>query len=40
MERLLRLVCRNNAPMPACFIGAAWRITSPSGDSTLMISAP
>src|ERR1700730_12881278 len=40
IERLLRLVLRKMDPMPGFLYGQALRITSPSGDSTLITSAP
>ena len=38
--RLLRLLARNSAPIPSCRRGPMERVTSPSGPSTLMTSAP
>ncbi|CFW45500.1 Uncharacterised protein [Bordetella pertussis] len=40
MLRLLRLVCRNMAPMPRCRAGPRSRMLSPSGGSILITSAP
>src|SRR5688500_10649954 len=40
MLRLLRLRLRNDAPMPGLRAGAAFLMTSPSGLSTLITSAP
>ncbi len=39
-ERLLRLAFMKMCPMPLERIGALWRITSPSGGSSLTTSAP
>lgn len=38
--RLLWLLARNRAPIPSLRRGPMARVTSPSGDSTLMTSAP
>ena len=38
--RLSRLTFRNMPPMPGLRAGAMWRTASPSGGSTLMMSAP
>jgi len=40
MLRLLRLVLRKTGPMPAWRVGPISRVTSPSGVSTLITSAP
>src|SRR3954471_18902424 len=40
MLRLLRLVCRNIAPMPMFRAGRMKRVESPCGGSTLTTSAP
>src|SRR5215471_6023954 len=40
MLRLPRFACRKIWPIPGFRIGPTWRMLSPSGDSTLMTSAP
>ena len=39
-ERLPRLALRNTGPMPGFLSGPIWRVTSPSGASILITSAP